>query len=85
MQNDIDSKFLLRVFGKITAQGKKTDDGHILDGVIAYSDFDGYTAFLKDAKVQLSVGFHNTYQFDYQSKTDFEDFEQKLRNIDKKY
>jgi hypothetical protein len=85
MQNELDSKFLLRVFDKITNHGDKTDDGHRLDGVTAFSDFDGYTVFLQDAKVKMSFGFHNTYHFDYDSSQDFADFEKKLKNIDREY
>jgi hypothetical protein len=85
MQNELDSKFLLRVFDKIRNHGEQTSDGHRLEGVIAFSDFDGYTVFLQDAKVKMSFGFHNTYHFDYEAKQDFADFEKKLKSIDKSY
>lgn len=85
MQNEIDSKFLLRVFGKVTNSGEKNSEGYFLEGVTGFSDFDGYTIFLQDAKVKLSFGFHNTYHFDYQSQSDFTAFEKKLKYIDKHY
>jgi hypothetical protein len=85
MQNEIDSKFLLRVFDKIRNHGEKNEEGHFLSGVTAFSDFDGYTIFLQDAKVKMSFGFHNTYHFDYGSSQDFADFEKKLKNIDKDF
>ena len=82
MQNELDSKFLLRVFEKIRTKGEQTKDGHRLEGVTAFSDFDGYTVFLQDAKVKMSFGFHNTYHFDYESSSDYADFEKKLKYID---
>ena len=85
MQNELESKFLLSVFHKIVTFGEKTKQGHRLAGVTAFSDFDGYTIFLQDAKVKMSFGFHNTYHLDYQSSSDFLDFEKKLKNIDKDY
>ena len=85
MQNEVDSKFLLRVFDKIRNHGSKTEEGSFLEGVTAFSDFDGYTVFLQDAKVKMSFGFHNTYHFDYDSNQDFVDFEKKLKVIDRDY
>lgn len=82
MKNDVDTKMLLRVYEKITSLGVKSNDGHCFEGVTAFSDFDGYTIFLQDAKVSLSYGFHNTYHFEYSSNSDFTDFLKKLRNID---
>ena len=85
MKNDIDSKFVLSAFEKIRQHGKQENDKYLLEGVIAYSDFDGYTIFLEDALVRLSFGFHNQYHFDYQSSDQFESFEKKLKQIDKEY
>ena len=85
MQNEIDSKMLLRVFEKIRLNGKREQDNYLLEGVTAFSDFDGYTVYLQDAKVKMSFGFHNTYHFDYDASKDFEAFEKKLNYIDKQY
>ncbi|MFW8590388.1 DUF3081 family protein [Glaciecola sp. 2405UD65-10] len=85
MKNELDSKFLLEAFEKIRQNGKKEHEQYILNGVIAYTDFDGYTVYLEDAKVKLSFGFHNQYHFDYGSSSDFEAFEKKLKQIVKEY
>ena len=85
MKNELDSKFLLEAFEKIRQNGKKEHEQYILNGVIAYTDFDGYTVYLEDAKVKLSFGFHNQYHFDYASSSDFEAFEKKLKQIVKEY
>ncbi|MBF7072138.1 DUF3081 domain-containing protein [Glaciecola sp. MH2013] len=83
MKNSIDSKFLLQVFEKIRQHGEHKDGAHHLDGVKAYTDFDGYTVYMEDATVKLSFGFHNQYHFDYDNQSQFDAFEKKLQNIDK--
>ena len=85
MRNELDSKFLLRVFDKVSKHGTKEDTAHALEGVKAYTDFDGYTVYIEDALVKLSFGFHNQYHFDYQKQADFDAFEKKLKNIDATY
>jgi len=85
MKNEMDSKFLLTAFEKIRQFGKKENDQYSLDGVIAYTDFDGYTLYLEDALVKLSFGFHNRYHFDYDSSSHFTAFEKKLQHIVKEY
>lgn len=85
MKNDLDSKFLLSVFEKVRLHGNKEDDRYMLDGIVVYTDFDGYTLYLEDALVKLSFGFHNQYHFDYESASHFEAFEKKLKAIVKNY
>lgn len=85
MKNDLDSKFLLNVFEKIRQHGEQKDSQYSLEGVVAYTDFDGYTLFIEDALVKLSFGFHNQYHFDYESSSHFEAFEKKLKNIVSNY
>ncbi|MGS2721803.1 DUF3081 domain-containing protein [Paraglaciecola aestuariivivens] len=81
MKNDIDSKFILNVFEKIRQQGEQKDGHYFLQGINAYTDFDGYTIFLEDALVQLRFGFHNQYHFDYAKEQDLEQFLKKLKAI----
>jgi hypothetical protein len=85
MKNDLDSKFLLDTFEKIRQHGNKQDEKYLLEGVIAYTDFDGYTVYMEDAQVKLSFGFHNQYHFDYESSDHFAAFEKKLQSIAKNY
>jgi hypothetical protein len=85
MKNELDSKFLLQVFDKIRNNGTKKDEQYALNGVIAFTDHDGYTLYIEDANVKLQYGFHNQYHFDYQSSDQFESFEKKLKQIDKEY
>ncbi|MFT4724898.1 MAG: hypothetical protein ACI84K_002102 [Pseudohongiellaceae bacterium] len=85
MKNDIDSKFVLIVFDKITKHGEKKGDEHFLMGIKGYTDFDGYTLFIEDAQVKLNFGFHNQYHFDYEKEEHFEKFIKKLKAIDEEY
>ncbi len=85
MKNELDSKFLLRVFEKIRQHGEHKDEAYSLEGVKAFTDFDGYTVYIEDALVKLTFGFHNQYHFNYESRSDYDAFEKKLLNIDKAY
>jgi hypothetical protein len=85
MKNEFESKFLLSVFDKIRQHGEHRDNAYHLEGIKAFTDFDGYTIFLEDAKVKLNYGFHNQYRFDYQSGSDKDAFEKKLQHINNQY
>lgn len=85
MQNHINEKEILSVFDKIREHGKYADDAYQLEGVKAFTDFDGYTIFIEDALVQLRFGFHNQYHFDYNKEADRLAFEKKLSNILRNY
>ncbi len=85
MKNELDSKFLLSVFEKVRQHGDKENEQYKLDGIVAYTDFDGYTLYIEDALVKLSFGFHNQYRFDYESASHYEAFEKKLKAILKNY
>ncbi|WP_395344634.1 DUF3081 domain-containing protein [Ningiella sp. W23] len=85
MKNELDSKLLLRVYEKVKQHGERKDDAHVLEGIKAYTDFDGYTLYVEDALVKLSFGFHNQYHFDYESSSHLEAFEKKLKYIDSNF
>ena len=85
MKNNLDSKLLLRVFEKARQHGEAIDGAYHLNGIKAFSDFDGYTLYIEDALVKLSYGFHNQYHFDYQSQDHFDAFQKKLESIDKEH
>lgn len=85
MKNEVDSKFVLQVFEKIRLHGEQSEQGHFLEGINAYTDFDGYTLYLTDALVTLSFGFHNQYHFDYEQSEHLEQFQKKLKHISEQY
>jgi hypothetical protein len=85
MKNSLDSKLLLQVFEKIRQHGEQRDGAYHLNGIKAFTDFDGYTLYIEDALVKLSYGFHNQYHYDYEKQSQFDAFEKKLVSIDKEY
>lgn len=85
MKNELDSKFLLQVFDKIRQHGTKDGENYQLNGITAFTDLEGYNVFVEDAKTKLQFGFHNQYHFDYPNQDAFDQFEKKLKQIDKEY
>ncbi len=86
MKNELDPHVVLGAFEKIKLHGEPKEDElfgtiYLLDGVRAYSDFDGYTIFLEDATVKMRFGFHNQYHLDYGNQEQAEQFEKKLMAI----
>jgi hypothetical protein len=81
MKNELDNRLILSVFDKISKHGKIVQGCFLLDGIKAYTDHDGYTLFIEDALVQLQLGFHNQYHFNYDKKEHREQFEKKLKQI----
>lgn len=69
MKNDIDSKMILNVFEFIQQHGEAIDGGKMFEGITAFTDFDGYTVYLKTSTATISLGFHNTYHLDYELPT----------------
>lgn len=89
MQNELDGKFLLTVFGKVEQHGSAiTNDlgaGFTLDGMTVNSGFDGYEVYFTDGKVQLTLGFHNKWHSNAKSEKDMDDFMAQLKKINEKY
>ncbi|MCO4322567.1 DUF3081 family protein [Aliidiomarina quisquiliarum] len=89
MQTDINARLILAVFEKITRLGAATKkDGettHHLDGITAYSDFDGYTVYLEDDEVKVYTGFHNTFRVNSDSARATENFLRKMQYIESNY
>lgn len=85
MKNELDQRLVLKVFEKVRQHGEKTPQGHQLEGMHAYTDFDGYTAFLAYQEVVLTLGFHNQYQFDYPNRHQLELFMNKIKQLNSRY
>ncbi len=83
MDEKIDIRQALRVFHIIRNNGKKQGNTYSFKNLSAISDFDGYTATLKDDYVCLDIFFHNKFSFQYSNAKDRELFLEKLSNIDK--
>lgn len=89
MQNELDGKFLLSVFGKVEKHGRAITNelgaGFELDGITVNAGFDGYEVYLTDGKVQLTLGFHNKWHSDAKNEADMDVFVAALKKINRNY
>ena len=83
MKNDLDSKLILQVYDYIQQYGEASEQGKILEGVTAFSDWDGYTIYLQGSGVLLRFGFHNKYDLTYDYEKQKGQFLNKLNAIAK--
>lgn len=81
MEQLIDTKMALNVFNYITEHGKKKGDKWLYHGIEGWASVDGYTVYLADENVTLSIGFHNKYTADFQSRVYLDQFVDKLKAI----
>lgn len=65
MNNELDSNQLLQAYNIVMEYGEPTEIGKQYQGIEAFSDYDGYSIYLRGKGVQLKLGFHNTYHLDY--------------------
>lgn len=82
MKQKIDNRQALRVFQKVIDHGVKVDDEYQMHGIYASTDFDGYTIFLRNHNVHLTMGFHSTLTVEYDNSEDLRLFMCLLRDID---
>ncbi|MBQ4846791.1 DUF3081 family protein [Pseudoalteromonas sp. MMG005] len=82
MKNDIDSKTILRVYEFIQKHGVQNNDQKHAHGLVAFSDFDGYTIYLEGCGVLMRYGFHNTYHLEYQHERQKHAFLEKVKYLD---
>ncbi len=89
MQNLIDAKLLMKVFGKIEQQGEPAltpvGQGFTLAGMQVATGFDGYDLYFFADGVNLTLGFHQKYHIDAQHEEQIDAFMQRLKQIDTRY
>ena len=83
MKNQLDVTKALDTFYKISEQGQKTEDGQLLGGIYAQTDYDGYTVMMTDKISHLTIFFHNKYELEGPDKGALERFMHKLDYIAK--
>lgn len=76
MKNSIDIKQLLNVFNKVTREGVKKEDRYVLNQIVAWTDFDGYTCFMEYKDVKITIYFHNKYHVEAPNERSLEAFEE---------
>ncbi|MFY2507623.1 DUF3081 domain-containing protein [Vibrio pectenicida] len=65
MKNELELTKVLHAYETVMSKGTPTEYGKIYEGVEAYSDYDGYSVYLRGNDVELKIGFHNTYNLEY--------------------
>lgn len=85
MNNELDMNGMLRLFELVRQHGERTEQGYRLEGLEAWSDFDGYTIFLRHGSTILTLGFHSQYKFDYPNSAALADFLQLTDRLGRKY
>ena len=85
MQNLIDAKLLLKVFGIIEKQGQPVStpcgNGFELKGMQVATGFDGYDLYFFAAGMTLTLGFHQKYHLDATTEQQVDQFIQLLKRI----
>lgn len=81
MDHKLDIPTVLKAYEQVVENGKATEDGHVIDGLIAKPGLDDYTVFLTDGRVKLYVYFHNKYNVEYERRDDFDHFVAQLEKL----
>lgn len=68
------ARVALDVYQKIVDEGVKVGDEYRLNGLYAFSDHDGYTLFIRDTYVTLTVFFHNKLNLDFRKRIHRDEF-----------
>ncbi len=84
MEEKVNVKSALRVFSRITSEGERVGDEYVLNGLRAYSDYDGYTITICNDYASLDIFFHNKFSFKFSNRKEKIAFLEKLNNLAKK-
>ena len=83
MAEKVNLRQALRVFQRVITEGRREGGEYHLKGVIASTDFDGYTVTLRNDYVHLDIFFHNTISFEYANLREKALFLETLELLDK--
>ena len=83
-ENRFDVHQALRVFAIVMKYGEKMNKDYTLDGLTVSSADDGYTVTLTNGFVVLSIFFHNSYDIQFKTEHELEQFQRALDEIDAK-
>lgn len=81
MQNSIDVKAVLLIFQHVITNGEQQGEKYHYEELFAWTDFDGYTCYLSDGKVTVTVFFHNKYDIDFETEADLSKFEKNIKRF----
>lgn len=81
MDEKINIKKALLAFNTIVNQGHRDGHKYVLNGLTAYTGFDGYDVTIYNDYVRLDIFFHNKISFRYSSNKEKMLFLEKLNII----
>ena len=81
MKSTVDVRKALDAINIINSRGQRVERGMLLNGLLASSDFDGYTAVLANDYVTLTIFFHNKFDISYTSRKELAAFLEKIDQI----
>jgi hypothetical protein len=84
MSEKVNIKKALHAFNRIITEGYRNGDEYSLNGLTAYTDFDGYTITIRNDYVRLDIFFHNKFSFDYTNSKERMLFLEKIDIMDRK-
>lgn len=81
MEKTIEPRVILAAADKIRSFGERRDSEFMLEGISLVLSHDEYTIELRDAKVSLSLYFHNKFKVDAEKQNDLEVFYEAVERI----
>ena len=81
MEKPIEPRVILAAADKIRSYGERRDGDYLLDGICLVLSPDEYTIELRDAKVSLSLYFHNKFKVDAVKQSDLDTFYDAVASI----
>jgi hypothetical protein len=79
----VDTHRALLGFEAIRSQGEKVDGAYCYEGFTATTDYDGYTLYITDNRVTLTLFFHNKYDVQFDNERDLDSFLRRLYAVAK--
>lgn len=80
-ERKVDHRLVLKAYQHVMDHGQRHDGGRELDGLRAWSDFDGYTVSLSDGTVTVRALFHNKLAIEAPSGKALETFVRRLERL----
>lgn len=81
MSHLISPKDAIAAYQVIREKGTQQNAAYEYGGITAETDWDGYTVFLKDNHVSMTVYYHYKYQLDYENIEQLDAFRLKIKAI----
>ena len=71
----------LELFNYVLTHGEKKGNKTYLDNLAAWHEIDGYTCYLSDNNVILTLLFHSRFTFEYQDQTSLTTFQKEASKV----